>query len=64
MVQLDFEPEGFRETAGSILGLDRRRIRGDLERFSELVEGRGVESGAWRGTIGGGDAGRLDGAFR
>jgi uncharacterized membrane protein len=51
MVQLDFEPEGFRETAGSILGLDRRRIRGDLERFSELVEGRGVESGAWRGTV-------------
>jgi uncharacterized membrane protein len=51
MVQLDFEPEGFRETAGSILGLDRRKIRGDLERFSELVEGRGVESGAWRGTV-------------
>jgi uncharacterized membrane protein len=51
MVQLDFEPEGFRDTAGSILGLDRRRIRGDLERFSELVEGRGVESGAWRGTV-------------
>ena len=42
MVQLDFEPEGFRETAGSW---------GDLERFSELVDGRGVESGAWRGPV-------------
>ena len=51
MVQLEFEPEGLRETVGSILGLDRRRIKGDLQRFSELVEGRGVESGAWRGTV-------------
>jgi hypothetical protein len=51
MVQLEFEPEGLRETVGSIFGLDRRRIKGDLQRFSELVEGRGVESGAWRGTV-------------
>jgi len=51
MVQLEFEPEGLRETFGSILGLDRRRIRGDLQRFAGLVEERGVESGAWRGTV-------------
>jgi uncharacterized membrane protein len=51
MVQLEFQPEGLRETLGSLLGLDRRRIKGDLERFSELVEERGVESGAWRGTV-------------
>jgi len=51
MVQLDFEPEGLRESLGSMVGLDRRRIRGDLERFSELVELRGGESGAWRGTV-------------
>ncbi|HLM32558.1 MAG TPA: SRPBCC family protein [Gaiellaceae bacterium] len=51
MVQLDYEREGGREAVASILGLDRRRIRGDLERFSELVEERGAESGAWRGTV-------------
>jgi len=51
MVQLEFEPEGLRETFGSILGLDRRRIKGDLQRFAGLVEERGVESGAWRGTV-------------
>lgn len=51
MVQLDFEPDGLRETVGTILGLDRRRIKGDLERFSHLLERRGAESGAWRGTV-------------
>jgi uncharacterized membrane protein len=51
MVQLDYEPEGLRESAGSLIGLDRRRIKRDLEHFSELVEGRGVDSGAWRGTV-------------
>jgi uncharacterized membrane protein len=51
MVQLDYEPEVVREAVGSILGLDRRRVRGDLERFRELVEQRGSESGAWRGTV-------------
>ena len=51
MVQLDFEPEGFRETAGSMLGLDRRRIKGDLERFADLMEEGSVEGGAWRGTV-------------
>jgi hypothetical protein len=51
MVQLEFQPEGLRETLGSLLRLDRRRVKGDLERFSELVEERGVESGAWRGTV-------------
>ena len=43
--------EGPFERAGSAVGLDNRRIRGDLERFKELIEGRGAESGAWRGEI-------------
>jgi uncharacterized membrane protein len=51
MVQMDYEPEGLRETLGSALGSDERRVRGDLERFKELIEGRGVESGAWRGEV-------------
>src|SRR3954470_9732613 len=39
------------EAVGSAAGLDSRRIRGDLDRFKELVESRGEESGAWRGEI-------------
>jgi uncharacterized membrane protein len=39
------------EAVGSAAGLDALRVRGDLERFKELVESRGEESGAWRGEI-------------
>jgi uncharacterized membrane protein len=50
-VQMDYETEGLMETLGSALGSDDRRVRGDLERFKELVESRGRESGAWRGEV-------------
>jgi hypothetical protein len=33
-------------------------VRGDLERFKELIEGRGAETGAWRGEISAGQAQR------
>jgi uncharacterized membrane protein len=39
------------EQIGSAAGLDSRRVRGDLERFKELIEARGTESGAWRGEV-------------
>jgi uncharacterized membrane protein len=39
------------EAIGSTAGLDARRVRGDLERFKELIESRGTESGAWRGDV-------------
>src|SRR5580765_2714179 len=39
------------ETVGSAAGLDSLRVKGDLERFKELVETRGTESGAWRGEV-------------
>jgi uncharacterized membrane protein len=39
------------EAIGSVAGLDQRRVRGDLERFKELIESRGTESGAWRGEV-------------
>ena len=35
---LTYRPEGPLEKVGSAAGLDRRRIRGDLERFKELLE--------------------------
>ena len=39
------------EVIGSTAGLDARRVRGDLERFKELIENRGTESSAWRGDV-------------
>ena len=59
---MTYTPEGPLERAGSAVGLDNRRIRGDLERFKELIEGRGAESGAWRGEIKGDKKTRSSGA--
>jgi uncharacterized membrane protein len=50
-VELSYETEGLKETLGSAVGIDDRRVKGDLERFKELVESRGVETGAWRGRV-------------
>jgi uncharacterized membrane protein len=50
-VVIEHETEGMMETLGSALGADSRRVKGDLERFKELIEGRGIESGAWRGEV-------------
>lgn len=51
MVQMDFVPEGIKEKLGSALGFDDRTVKGDLERFKELIEKHGGESGAWRGEV-------------
>ena len=51
MVQIDFVPEGIKEKLGSALGAPDRRVQGDLERFKELIESRGRESGSWRGEV-------------
>jgi uncharacterized membrane protein len=51
MLQIDYEPEGALESIGSALGLVGRRIEGDLERFKEFVETRGLETGGWRGDV-------------
>jgi uncharacterized membrane protein len=51
MLQLEFEPAGFTEKAGDLLGAVRMRTKADLERFKEFIEARGVETGAWRGTV-------------
>jgi uncharacterized membrane protein len=50
-VEMDWDDEGFVEKAGSTLGLDSRRVKNDLERFKELIESRGHETGAWRGEV-------------
>jgi len=50
-LQLDVEPEGPVESVGDALGIVARQAKGDLERFKEFVESRGVATGAWRGEV-------------
>jgi uncharacterized membrane protein len=50
-LSMSYQAEGPAEQLGSAAGLDSRRVRADLERFKELVESRGTESGAWRGEV-------------
>jgi uncharacterized membrane protein len=51
MLQMEFEPEDFKEKAADALGIVKARTKGDLERFKKFIEERGTESGAWRGEI-------------
>jgi uncharacterized membrane protein len=51
MVQMDYEPEGMKESVGSGLGMDSRRVRGDLESFKQFIESVGTETGSWPGDV-------------
>jgi uncharacterized membrane protein len=50
MVQIEHEEDGVLEKVGSALGADTHRVKGDLERFKELVEAQGA-NGGWRGDV-------------
>ena len=50
-VDLAWEAKGLLELAGGAVGVDRLQIKADLERFRQFIEGRGAETGEWRGRI-------------
>jgi uncharacterized membrane protein len=50
-VTLTWEPEGIVEAAADRIGISDRALSVDFGRFKELIEGRGVETGAWRGEV-------------
>jgi uncharacterized membrane protein len=50
-VEMAYEPDGFKEQLGAIVGLDSRQVEEDLKRFKQLVETMGAETGAWRGEV-------------
>lgn len=50
MVQMDYEPQGLKESVGSMVGSDDRRVKSDLESFKELVEAGGA-TGHWNGNV-------------
>jgi uncharacterized membrane protein len=49
--QMEFEPDGAMEKTADKLGAVSYRVKGDLKRFKEFIEGRGQETGAWRGHV-------------
>lgn len=51
MLQLETEPQGVVETVGDKLGVVNAQVKGDLKKFKEYIESRGVESGTWRGEV-------------
>ncbi|GAA0727056.1 SRPBCC family protein [Dactylosporangium roseum] len=50
-VQLDWQPEGITEKAGSAVGADDLQVKADTKRFKEFVEKRNSATGAQRGDV-------------
>ena len=50
-LELNYEPQDAVETMGDMLGAVRMQARSNLQRFKNMLEQRGSETGAWRGTI-------------
>jgi hypothetical protein len=42
---------GAENVAGDLLGIVKGQVRGDLERFKQLIENRQEATGAWRGDV-------------
>ena len=51
MVALDAETDGAMEKIADASGMAARQLKGDLKRFKEMIEQRGTETGAWRGSV-------------
>jgi uncharacterized membrane protein len=51
-VQMDVEGDSTAENvAGDLLGVVKKQVHRDLERFKQLIENRDEETGAWRGEV-------------
>jgi uncharacterized membrane protein len=51
LLEMEYEPRGAVENAGDMLGVVSMRVKGDLDCFKKFIEARGVETGAWRGSV-------------
>jgi uncharacterized membrane protein len=50
-VEMSYEPEGVKESLGAKIGMDKRQVSEDLQRYKQLIETLGTETGAWRGEV-------------
>lgn len=51
MLRMDYTPETALEKTGDSLGATQLTAKANLEKFKVLLESRGHETGAWRGTV-------------
>jgi uncharacterized membrane protein len=47
-VEMEHNPAGMVQSVGSALGLDERRVKGDLERFKYMIEARRRQERGWQ----------------
>jgi len=50
-LSMDYVPQDALESVAAASGLVARRVEHDLEKFKELLEETGFETGGWRGRI-------------
>lgn len=50
-LQMDYDPDTMTEQIGDAMGVVRMQVRSNLQKFKELIESRGAETGAWRGSV-------------
>jgi uncharacterized membrane protein len=48
---LAYEPEGVVENIGDMIGAMDGQVQSSVEEFKKFMEGRGRETGAWRGSV-------------
>jgi uncharacterized membrane protein len=54
MLRMSYQPRSMTERVGDAIGAVKLEVAGNLHRFAEFIQGRRVETGAWRGTVEGG----------
>ena len=52
-LHLEYEPEGVVEKVGDRLNIVEKQAQSDLDKFKSYIEGKGAESGGWRGEVAG-----------
>jgi len=61
-LRMSYRAPGLIEKVGDALGAVRMELSGNLHRFSDFIQSRQRETGAWRGTVTGGSTSGDDGA--
>lgn len=51
VLEMTYAPESLDERIGDALGAVKLQAQTNLKNFKDLIENRGVETGAWRGTV-------------
>jgi uncharacterized membrane protein len=51
VLRMEYEPENVVEQLVDMIGAVRMEARANLKNFKEMIEKRGAETGAWRGTV-------------